>query len=316
MTYHANAKTNLHQRMRIRKSKAPYRTQSRELGVSVATVTKWKRRKDPKDRTSRPHKIYKAIPKEMRPILKALRQDWFLDLDTVWKALQNAVLPQLSRSSVYRELVRLGLQRLKAQEPRIKHGKFKASPPGFLHIDVFYLPRLDGKKRYLYVAIDRATRLLTMQVHDQRSAECSCLFLEHCKKFYPFRIWRILTDNGGEFTNTCLRVLPHKVKVAHPFLNVCQEARIHHVLTKPFHPWTNGLAERTGQTIKSHTVWRFHYETSAQLDSALYGFERYFNYHRPYKVMQGKTPYELVQEWHKKQPNRFFRKPTMLITTW
>jgi hypothetical protein len=37
---------------------------------------------------------------------------------------------------------------------------FKEYEPGYLHIDVTYLPKLAGKKQYLFVAIDRATRVL------------------------------------------------------------------------------------------------------------------------------------------------------------
>ncbi len=39
MTYHANARTTLHQRKRIRQSREPYRVQARQLGVSVATIS-------------------------------------------------------------------------------------------------------------------------------------------------------------------------------------------------------------------------------------------------------------------------------------
>jgi transposase-like protein len=37
---------------------------------------------------------------------------------------------------------------------------FKEYEPGYLHIDVTYLPKPAGKKQYLFVAIDRATRVL------------------------------------------------------------------------------------------------------------------------------------------------------------
>ena len=38
MTYHGNARTTVHQRKRIRRSRDPYRIHARALGVSVATV--------------------------------------------------------------------------------------------------------------------------------------------------------------------------------------------------------------------------------------------------------------------------------------
>jgi len=319
MTYHANARTNIQQRKRVRQSREPYRLQAKQLGVSVATVAKWKRRPDPRDRTSRPQRIHKAVPPEAAPLLAWLRQDWLVDLDTVWLALRQTVFPQLSRSAVYRELVRLNLHQLRALRPHAKQprGKFRACPPGFLHVDVFYLPRLDGIRRYLFVAVDRATRLLTMQVYATREMASALAFLAHCQRFYPFRLYRLLTDNGREFTLRGYRGRGGaRTDRVHPFTSACQRARIRHSLTKAYHPWTNGLVERAGSTIKTETIYRLHFDTVSQLLSALYGFERYFNAHRPYKAIGGKTPYQLTQEWYTKQPKRFLREPIALFTTW
>src|SRR5882762_7997937 len=85
MTYHNNARTTAHQRKRIRHSRAHYRIQAKALGVSVATVAKWRRRRDPTDRSSRPHRVHKALPPEAASLLSWLRKDWLLDLDTVWR---------------------------------------------------------------------------------------------------------------------------------------------------------------------------------------------------------------------------------------
>ncbi len=319
MTYHANARTTVHQRKRIRQSREPYRLQAKQLGVSVATIARWKRRGNPRDRSSRPQRLHKALPPEAAPILGWLRKDWLMDLDTVWLALRQTVFPQLSRSAVYRELVRLQLHQLKALRPprQRRRGKFRACPPGFLHVDVFYLPRLDRQRRYLFVAIDRATRLLTTQVSDTRETASALAFLAHCQRFYPFRLYRILTDNGREFTLRTYRGRGGaRTRQLHPFTQASRQAKIQHSLTKVYHPWTNGLVERAGSTIKTETVYRFHFDTVAQLLSALYGFERYFNCHRPYKAMGGKTPSQLTQEWYAKAPQRFLREPTVLFTTW
>ncbi len=43
--------------------------------------------------------------------------------------------------------------------------------------------------------------------------------------------------------------------------------------------------------------------------SALYGFERYFNLHRPYKAINSKTPEESTKAWAKKEPNIFIKEP-------
>jgi Integrase core domain len=44
----------------------------------------------------------------------------------------------------------------------------------------------------------------------------------------------------------------------HVFDRVCREHGIEHRLTKPYHPWTNGQAERMNRTIKDATVKVFH----------------------------------------------------------
>lgn len=282
------------------------------MGVAPATIAKWKKREEVKDRSSRPKKIDTAIPLTLYPMIEMLRKDWFCDMDRIWLALRKTVLPQLSRSSVYRHLVRTGLADRKALYPYAKKkiGKFRKYPPGFIHIDIFYLPRIDGNRRYLYVGIDRATRILAIQAYENQDGPTSARFLSYCRKFYPFRVKRILTDNGAAFTNTFYK--GGKAQKVHPFDQACELTRIRHILTKIKHPWTNGLAERTGGLIKEATVYRQHYDSTGEMDSALYGFERYFNQHRPYKAMGGKTPVELAQEWFVKYPKSFSREPEFL----
>lgn len=57
---------------------------------------------------------------------------------------------------MYRTLLAAGLNKVPQQEKE-KAKKFKAYEPGYLHIDVTYLPMFAGEKTNLFVAIECAT---------------------------------------------------------------------------------------------------------------------------------------------------------------
>ena len=67
--------------------------------------------------------------------------------------------------------------------------KFKEYEPGYIHVDVTYFPKIDGKKQYLYVGIDRATRLLYYKRYDAKTAENTKDFVEGLINFMPFKIF-------------------------------------------------------------------------------------------------------------------------------
>ena len=72
----------------------------------------------------------------------------------------------------------------------------------------------------------------------------------------PYKIHTVLTDNGVQFVQHDKRA--EGGSLAHVFARVCAERGVEHRLTKPYHPWTNGQAERMVRTIKDATVRAFH----------------------------------------------------------
>lgn len=80
---------------------------------------------------------------------------------------------------------------------------FKAYEPGYVHVDVKYLPQIadESSRSYLFVAIDRATRWVFVQIKKTPTAASAEAFLKALHKACPIRITKILTDNGKEFTD-------------------------------------------------------------------------------------------------------------------
>lgn len=89
------------------------------------------------------------------------------------------------------------------EAPRPRHKAFKAYEPGYLYVDVKYLPQMadESSRRYLFVAIDRATRWVFIRVCKSKTAANAFRFLRDLERACPLRIRTILTDNGKEFTD-------------------------------------------------------------------------------------------------------------------
>ena len=91
-----------------------------------------------------------------------------------------------------------------ADRTRKPHGTFKEYEVGFVHLDVKHLPKLrdrDGVtcKRYLYVAIDRASRFVHLAVKDDETTASAVAFLEEALAALPFQVTHVLTDRGSCF---------------------------------------------------------------------------------------------------------------------
>jgi transposase-like protein len=240
--YHANATTNIHIRFAIKQSNLPMNLLTKKYRVSENTILKLKHRESPDDRSPAPNTIHYALSALEQEIIRAIRRSSWLPLEEITEAAQQ-INPLASHSAVYRTLLKARLNKVPQQEKE-KAKKFKAYEPGYLHIDVTYLPKIDEEKPYFFVAIDRAIRILLYKVYDAKTTENAEDFIKHCTGYFPFRFTHILTDNGLEFTNALLKskngktcAKPSKVD------ELCKKESIEYRLTKPHTPTTNGMVE-------------------------------------------------------------------------
>ena len=181
------------------------------------------------------------------------------------------------------------------EEKKEQAKKFKEYEPGYLHLDVTYLPKLNGDKYYLFVAIDRATRLMHYKVYKNKTASNAVKFLKACKSCFPFYISHVLTDNGAEFTDK-FTSKKNKPSGKHDFDMACSEDGIDHRLTAPFTPKTNGMVERVNGTIKDATVKVLTYENETELKADLDKFLAYYNLNRRHSSLKRRlkvrTPFD------------------------
>lgn len=313
--YHSNARTNQHVREIIQKSDLTNVELADKYSVNVKTISKHRKRDYTEDKSSRPNKIHYALTPLEKELIRVVRTLTWMKLDDLVDTISETI-SKANRSNIYRTLKHFKINKV-PEEQKAKANKFKEYQPGFLHIDVTYLPKLDGQKYYLFVAIDRATRLLYYKVYKNKTADNAVEFLKKCKEFYPFYLSHVLTDNGLEFTDKFARG-KNKVSGNHKFDKECQEQEVEHRLTAPSTPQTNGMVERVNGTIKNATIKVEEYKNIDELEADLRKFLIYYNTNRRHsglkKELKVRTPYEAVKSWFDIEPKIFKISPDEFYT--
>lgn len=113
------------------------------FGVTAQTIYKWRKRDSIEDRSHTPHRLQTTLTPAQEAVAVALRKTLLVSLDDLLAVVREFLNPNASRSGLDRCLRRHGvgnLRDLTAKEQKPKHSAFKAYEPGYIHIDVKYLP--------------------------------------------------------------------------------------------------------------------------------------------------------------------------------
>lgn len=303
---HGSARTTPAVRRAIQRSQESVAALARRHGIDSKTVAKWRKRQTTADAPmgpTTPRSTVLSVDEEAAIV--AFRRHTLLPLDDCLYALQPTI-PHLTRSSLHRCLQRHGISRLPEVEGvKPKRKAFKDYPIGYVHVD-FAEVRTEQGKLYLFVAIDRTSKVVYTELHGSSERAVAVDFLRAVVEAFPYRLHTVLTDNGIQFTNR----KQDRYAFRHLFDRVCAEHGIEHRLTQVGHPWTNGQVERMNRTLKEATVKRYHYASHAELREHLAAFVLAYNHAKRLKTLRGLTPYEFVcREWQR-EPDRFVRDPT------
>lgn len=287
LNLHANATTTPKVRAYIQRSRRTVAELAAELGVSETTIRRWRGRTSVADRSHTPKRLAISLSPLEEALVCELRTQVGLPLDDIVEVMHRCLNAELSRSAIHRCLKRHALNRRpKPEKPAV--GVFEQAGVGFIHVDLKHLPALQKRKSYAFVAIDRATRYVYVEIHPKRDAKTAAGFLKRFLADFPHPVHTILTDNGSEFTDRFavdMKGKPHdRPSGRHPFDRLCADHRIVHRLTRPYRPQTNGMVERFNRRIVeaigrqpkrgiAHRLFASHTER----DAFLLGFVRDYN---------------------------------------
>jgi len=208
---HKNARTTpaIRRELQAQDPSVTNRELAEAYNLSRHTVAKWRRREGTEDASHRPHQLHATLNPAQEAVVVALREILLLSLDDLLAVTREFIHAEVSRSGLNRCLRRHGVSDPKALRPGAVDGdkprqeSFKACTPGLVRIAVKDLPRMPDEDRgtYLFAAIDRATHWVYVEVLEDKTAASASGFLNRLIEQAPFKLSRVLTDNGKEFTD-------------------------------------------------------------------------------------------------------------------
>lgn len=283
---------------------------ARRYGLTPPTVRKWRQRDSTADRSHRPQTLHCTLTSAQEAVAMEIRRTLWLPLDDLLVVVREFLNPTVSRSGLMRCLTRHGLNRrpVEDKDAPIVRKTFKDYAPGFVHVDIKYLPQMadETARRYLFVAIDRATRWVYLRIYADQSEASSSDFLRRLCAAAPMKIVKLLTDNGSQFTDR-FTAKSKKPTGEHAFDRECALLGIEHRLTKPRHPQTNGMVERFNGRI-SDILATTHFHSREDLQTTLERYAKLYNDHLPQRALGHRTPRQTMDLWRKNHPEIFVRR--------
>ena len=253
---HANATTTPKVRAEIQASAEPVAVLAARYGVSETTIRRWRSRTSTGDRSHVRHNLGQATSPVEEAIIAELRTLAGLSLDDITQVMNRCVNPRLSRGSVWTALRRAGLS---GRQRRAAPGAgedgpkpFETAPFGYVHVDLRYLAKLEGRGEYVFVAIERATRFAWIEIMPSRSAERVAAAMARFIAAFGRTPHTVLTDNGAEFIDRFggdVAGRTGRPSGRHAFDRLCAARGILHRLTRPYTPRTNGMVERFNRRL-------------------------------------------------------------------
>ncbi len=210
---------------------------------------------------------------------------------------------KISRYRINRYLRSKGLLTRKKCKHRLKHTKVvEVKNPGqHTQTDVKHLPRLLSNRRkcYVYNFVDHASKWAFKKAYDSYGPSETKDFMNSVIANAPFKISRLQSDNGVEFTNKYISKIedpkPHALGI------LCDRHGIRHVLIPPGEKELQGLVERSHRQDDEELFHRIHPKDLVEFNKLLADHCEWRNSKRRRKALGWKTSNQFLAEYESKK---------------
>lgn len=249
------------------------------------------------------HKNTKLLPYQRREVYRRWREgeqvtqlakQYEVTRKTLYEVFKKArlgVFQNYSSKNLRYRTLEYGLKRLAIVEKKLEKklkkrerrlNRYQKEYPGqMVHTDSSMLPLLRGEaivtpREYLYVFVDDHCRWLFADILPDQTSWSAAICLDEAIIMMPFQIEVMYSDNGKEFKGA--------------FKELCIRENIKQQFTKPYHPQTNGKAERVIKTIKTELLKGRPHATREERRRHLYAFTRHYNQVRRHQSLGNVSP--------------------------
>ena len=268
---------------------------AKAVGVSRASLHRWRTRPEPKSR--RPHQVrQRAWSSELVQAVERLRQDF-----PMWGrakigplvraegfAASDATVGRIIGSLVKRGVVepvptlrrRPHARRWTAKRRfavRLPKGLKADKPGGLVQLDTVFVNLTPTKAIKHFTAYDPVAKWTVGKAYNRATAKAAASFLDKLTANMPFPVEAIQVDGGSEFMAA--------------FEEACETKGIRLYVLPPKCPQMNGAVERC------NGAWRYEFYATYELPSSvealnpiLDSFQHLYNHHRPHGALAGLTP--------------------------
>ncbi len=257
------------------------------------------------------HKNTKLLPYQRREAYRRWRDgDRVTDLATyyrvsrktlyeVFRKAKLGVFENYSSKNLRYRTLEFGLKKLARTEKKIEkklakrqkrlNRYVKRYPGEMVHTDSSFMPLVQGEaattpKEFLYVFIDDFSRTLFADILPDQTSYSAAIVLDEALQMLPFPVKCMYSDNGKEFKGA--------------FKQLCADHHIPQQFTKPYHPQTNGKAERVIKTIKE-LLRKHRFSSREERRRILYAIVRHYNHLRPHQSLGGVSPFSFLEQYLK-----------------
>lgn len=229
-------------------------------------------------------------------VIQLRKQEKVCALKLKWKLAKQGIV--IHERTIGKIIQTEGLVRkYRTKKVKMKYIKVPLLPGELLEIDVKYVPKRIGNKRYYqYTAIDCASRWRYLKVYDEQSSYNSVQFLKEVIQVFKHRIRAIKTDNGTIFTNHYVGLNKRSdrvMKTIHPLDVFCAEEGIIHYLIDPGKPAQNGKVERSHRSDQETFYDRNEFSSFVDLRKKMKAWNTRYN-NLEHCGLNGKTPNEAL----------------------